>query len=124
MAAARTGLLLFAHGSRDPRWAEPFERLRDRLAAGGVLVELGYLELMQPDLEAAARALVARGAAALRVVPVFLGEGSHVRRDLPQRAAAASAALGIPVALSPAVGESEDVLEALALYCVAELARP
>lgn len=123
MTATSTGLLLFAHGSRDPRWAEPFERLRDRLAARGVLVELGYLELMQPDLGGAARRLLARGAAAVRVVPVFLGEGSHVRRDLPQHAAAASAALAIPIALSPAVGESEDVLEALALYCLAELAR-
>ena len=32
------GLILFAHGARDPRWAEPFEavaaRVRERAAAG------------------------------------------------------------------------------------------
>ena len=28
-----TGLILFAHGARDPRWAEPFERLKRKVEA-------------------------------------------------------------------------------------------
>ena len=50
------GLILFAHGARDGRWAEPFERLRDRVAdaAPHARVVLAFLELMVPDLDAAA----------------------------------------------------------------------
>ena len=29
------GIVLFAHGARDPRWAEPFERLRSQVKASG-----------------------------------------------------------------------------------------
>lgn len=88
-----TGLILFAHGARDPRWAEPFERLKRKVEAArpGLPVALAYLEIMQPDLAAAADALIAAGCRSLRIVPVFLGQGGHVREDLPQLADAVRA---------------------------------
>jgi sirohydrochlorin cobaltochelatase len=30
---SRTGILLFAHGARDPNWALPFEAVAERLRA-------------------------------------------------------------------------------------------
>ena len=71
------GLVLFAHGSRDGRWAEPFERLHARVARAlpDAQVVLAYLELMPPDLPTAAAALCAAGCRAIVVVPVFLGQG-------------------------------------------------
>src|SRR5450432_1045090 len=80
------GLILFAHGARDPRWAEPFERLRAKIQAArpDLPVALAYLEWMTPDLGTAVDRLVAMGHTHLRVVPVFLGQGGHVRRDLPE----------------------------------------
>jgi sirohydrochlorin ferrochelatase len=30
---ATRGVILFAHGARDPGWSEPIEALRDRFAA-------------------------------------------------------------------------------------------
>ena len=46
------GLILFAHGARDPRWAEPFEAIAAavRARAPSVDVRLAFLELMAPDL--------------------------------------------------------------------------
>ena len=82
-SGGREAVLLFAHGSRDAAWARPFERLRALIAAQGVAVELAYLERMTPDLAGAAGALAAQGCSAAVVVPVFLGQGSHVREDLP-----------------------------------------
>lgn len=111
------GLILFAHGARDPRWAEPFERLRAKVEAArpDLGVRLAFLELMQPDLPAAADALVAAGCRTLRVVPVFLGQGGHVRADLPRIVATVQDRHpGIAIELRSAVGEDDSVLDRIA----------
>jgi sirohydrochlorin cobaltochelatase len=112
-----TGLILFAHGARDPRWAEPFERLKRKVEAArpGLPVALAYLEIMQPDLPAAADALIAAGCRSLRIVPVFLGQGGHVREDLPAVVATVAARHpAIAVALATAIGEHDAVLDRIA----------
>jgi len=113
------GLILFAHGARDARWAEPFERLRERVARTSpeTRVALAYLEIMAPDLDTAADALCAAGCRAIAVVPVFLGQGGHVRKDLPllvQRAAARHPECEFR--LAGAAGEDDAVLDAIAAY--------
>ena len=118
------GLILFAHGARDPRWAEPFERLRERVSrnAPDTQVVLAYLELMAPDLDAAAAALFTAGCRKITLVPIFLGQGGHVREDLPrllQRAAAAYPDCAFR--MSQAAGEDEAVLDAVAAYCQRQL---
>lgn len=110
----KQALVLFAHGSRDAQWAQPFEALRARLAPR-FDVELAFLELMPPTLEEALARLAARGARRVRVVPVFLGQGAHLKRDLPALAAAAGARHpGLEISLEPALGEQPAVIEALA----------
>ena len=115
------GLILFAHGARDPRWAEPFESLAGRLrkAVPDQAVELAYLELMQPDLDEAVVALLACGCTRIRVVPVFLGQGGHVRRDLPALVdAIRSRRPGLHLDVMPSIGEDPAVLDAIAAYCL------
>jgi sirohydrochlorin cobaltochelatase len=122
----RRGLILFAHGARDPLWAEPFEALVERVRAlrPDTPVRLAFLELMQPDLETAAAELIARGVESLRVVPVFFGQGGHVRRDLPERIARMRTRHpGVLFEAAPPVGEDRTVLDALARYCVSGLDR-
>lgn len=123
-AASRVGLVLFAHGARDSRWAEPFERLRRKVesARPGTPVRLAYLELMAPDLEAAVTELVASGCRSVRIVPIFLGQGGHVRQDLPALVQTVVAKLPeIAIDLVEAVGENDAVLECIAAVCVAGL---
>lgn len=81
----KTGLLLFAHGARDPNWSLPFQAVLEsvRRRAPEVSVALSYLEFMSPNLIDAGRALAAAGCTQIDVVPLFLGTGGHVRRDLP-----------------------------------------
>lgn len=114
-------LVLFAHGARDPAWAQPFERLRALVQAARpeLSVQLAFLELMQPDLASLAAAEIARGASALTVVPVFLGQGGHVRRDLPQLIDSLRLAHpGVDIEVAAAVGEDDAVLQAIAAYCL------
>ncbi len=115
------GLILFAHGARDPRWGEPFERLLRCVRSMRPEMEcrLAYLEIMKPDLGEATGELVALGCAEIRLVPVFLGEGGHVRRDLPQLVEELrSKHPDVFITQLPAAGEDPDVLEAIARYCV------
>jgi len=111
------GLLLFAHGARDPRWAEPFEAVADRInaAAPDVRVELAYLEFMTPVLIDAGGRLAADGCTVVDVVPLFLGAGGHVRKDLPELLKLLGAQHpGVQWRLRPAIGEVDTVIEAMA----------
>ena len=117
----RDGVVLFGHGARDARWAEPFERLRSQVAARrpGMPVTLAYLEIMTPDLDTVVDALVAGGCARVTVVPIFFGVGSHLRRDLPALVDALRARHpSIDIEVADAAGEDERVLAAVADYCV------
>ena len=79
------GLLLFAHGARDPAWARPFEAVARRIAdrRPGMPLALAYLEFMSPGMEEAAEGLAAAGCTTVHIVPLFLGAGGHVRKDVP-----------------------------------------
>ena len=123
-AASRVGLVLFAHGARDPRWAEPFDRLRRKVesARPGYAVRLAYLELMAPDLGSAVAELVDAGCQSVRIVPIFLGQGGHVRNDLPALVQAAAARHPeVVIDMLPAIGENDAVLDGIAAACVAGL---
>lgn len=120
---SKHGIILFGHGARDARWAEPFERLAVRLrAARSEPVSLAFLELMTPDLPCAVAEQAANGCNAVTVVPVFFGQGGHVRRDLPQIIDACRAAHpGLTIHCATAVGEDDAVLDAIAAYCMRQL---
>jgi sirohydrochlorin cobaltochelatase len=117
----KQAMILFAHGARDPRWAAPFERLRDMTQAAlpATAVSLAFLELMSPRLPEAVASLVQNGCTNLSLVPVFLGQGGHVLRDLPLLVDELRATYpGLQLSVAPAVGEDAAVLEAIARYCV------
>lgn len=121
---AMHGIVLFGHGARDARWREPFERLAGKLRAarGSEPVVLAFLELMEPDLPTAVSGLVDGGCDVVTVVPVFFGQGGHVRKDLPliiEQCRDAHPSVLIKCAV--AVGEDEAVLDAVALYCLRQI---
>lgn len=116
------GLILFAHGARDPRWAEPFEAIAAavRSRAPDVDVRLAFLELMTPDLPTVADAMVADGCTRIDILPLFLGTGGHLRRDLPPLVDAIKARhVSVNVALHSAVGEAQALIAAMANHAIA-----
>ncbi len=82
----KTGLILFAHGSRDPLWHTPLLAVRDRILrqAPELQVACAYLELSKPDLPSCVRRMLDQGVQRIRILPMFLGMGRHAREDLPQ----------------------------------------
>ena len=84
-SGSRRAIILFAHGARDPAWSRPFAAVADRLfvLCPDTMIRLAYLEFMSPTLIAAGEEVASLGASQVTVVPMFLGAGGHVRRDLP-----------------------------------------
>lgn len=119
------GLLLFAHGARDPAWARPFEIVTERLRAArpGTPVVMAYLEFMAPGMDDAAARLAAAGCTRVHVLPLFLGTGGHVRRDVPLLLDRLRERHGDAVEwlLHAPLGEQDAVLQAISQACLAVL---
>lgn len=116
-AIARRATVLFAHGSRDPDWARPFQQLASDLGEllPGERIVLAFLDLMAPSLVDCAAALYGDGVRSLRVVPVFLGSGGHLKDDLPGLAAAIRARFAdLAITVEPPIGEQPEVIAAIA----------
>lgn len=112
-------LIVYGHGSRDPLWAETLMALRERLrsALPGVEVELAYLEFLKPTLAECADALWQRGCGEIAVMPAFVAEGAHLRRELPKLVEQASSGReGLSIILLPAMGDLAEVQEALVRF--------
>lgn len=111
------GIVLFAHGSRDPLWHKPMEAVaaRIRQQSPHALVECAYLELSTPDLATATQRLLANGVQAITIVPMFLGVGRHAREDLPLLVEQLRQQHPqVIFSLKPAVGEDQRLVELLA----------
>ena len=82
---SKRGIVLFAHGSRDPLWHKPIEAVAAHIATLSPLtpVVCAYLELSTPDLPTVTRSLLDRGVRDITILPMFLGVGRHAREDLP-----------------------------------------
>ena len=116
----RPAIILFAHGARDERWKEPFLKLQKIIQTNSVnqRVELSFLELMSPSLPDVIDQLVADGFKTIEVVPVFFGQGGHIRKDFPEILnACRNKHPKIELSAKPAVGEDLGVLQAIAKYC-------
>lgn len=119
-------IILFGHGARDPRWREPFDRLATlwREQHQGVPVELAFLEMMQPALDEAVASLSVLGVTHITVVPVFFGQGGHLRNDFPVLLDHCRAKFPqIALSATPAVGEDPSVLQAIVDFGAANIAR-
>lgn len=118
MNTGNTGLLLIAHGARDPAWATPFQEVARRIAAArpDVQVLLSFLEFMTPGIEDGARKLVDSGCTSVHVVPMFLGASGHVRRDIPPMLERLSIHYGDQVRWRQhaALGETDAVMQSMA----------
>ena len=117
-----TALVLFAHGARDPEWANPLRRVQAaiRQRAAGVVVELAFLEFMAPKLHDCAAALVANGATKIVVMPMFIAQGGHLKREVPEiLERLRSTWPAVQFSLAGAIGENEIVVQAMAAAALA-----
>ena len=110
----KQGIVLFAHGSRDPEWSRPFDSIAAQVSKKS-LVRVAYLELMRPSLGDAVKSLATAGVKKIRVIPLFLGPGGHIKNDLPRLVLAARADHPqVKITLERPIGEQPRVIAAIA----------
>lgn len=112
-----TALILFAHGARDPEWANPMRRvqvvIRQRMT--GMPVELAFLEFMSPTLPERAAELIAQGADRIVVLPMFIARGGHLKKETPEMIETLRSTYpNVEFSLGNAIGEHELVVQAMA----------
>jgi sirohydrochlorin cobaltochelatase len=120
---ATTGLILFAHGARDARWREPFERLQRKVQVARPDVAVGWrFSSSCSPISCRRRCARRRRLPHARIVPVFLGQGGHVREDLPAAVEAVRARHpGLDIELRLAIGEDDAVLDQIVITALAGL---
>jgi len=119
-----SAILFFAHGSRDGNWRRPFDEiLADfRGMHATKLAELAFLEFMTPDFADAAKRLVEQGATQIRVIPLFLAEGAHTRRDLTALIELAQTIHPeVRFSVAPAIGEVDSIRNAISSWVATQL---
>ena len=123
--AQTSGLVLFAHGARDPEWAEPFRAIAERVAATrpDLAVRLAFLEFQKPTLADAITELVTAGHQRIRIAPLFMAQGGHLKKDVPillDDIRARHPALQLE--LLPAIGDVAELRDAIAHWLIKAVA--
>jgi sirohydrochlorin cobaltochelatase len=117
---SNNAIVLFSHGARDPRWKEPIINVQKLMLTQNpdLTVELAFLELMTPSLEELIEDFFSRNINNVTLVPIFFGQGGHIREDLPKLIEACRQKYPLlNLTVKPAVGENIGVLQAIAKYC-------
>lgn len=124
---AACGVILFAHGSRDPLWRLPIDAVAQRMSEQWpeMRVAVAFLELTEPDLPHTVEALMKQGVSRIRIVPMFLGVGRHAREDLPQLVHGLEQAYPqMDFELLPAIGEHPAMTALMADIAAGPLGQP
>lgn len=117
-------ILFFCHGSRDAQWRIPFEQILAEFRGmhAGKLSGLAFLEFMEPDFATGVKSLVEQGASAIRVIPLFLAQGAHTRRDLGDLIEKAQLDhANVRFTVAPAIGEVDSIRAAIASWVAGQL---
>jgi sirohydrochlorin cobaltochelatase len=113
--------ILFAHGARNPDWAQPILAIRDAVRARRpqVRVEAAFLEFIAPQLPETIDRLVADGFMEIVIVPIFMAQSGHTKRDLPALLDAARVRhAGLVIEVATPIGEAAEVVAAIAEYAL------
>jgi sirohydrochlorin cobaltochelatase len=118
------GLIVLAHGSRDPLWEQPLRALQVRIQAElpACRVELAFFEIMAPSLAECVEALWQRGCRDIAVLPALVAAGSHLRAQLPlliDKAGAGRA--NFAIRLLPALGDIPEVQDGVVQFVKRQL---
>lgn len=110
---SRTGVLVIGHGTADPVGAAETRQVAATVASllPEIPVELGYLEVIAPTIDAAVARLAAAGCTELVAAPLLLFAAGHAKRDVPEAVAAAAAARSMTVRQTEPFGEIDELLE-------------
>ena len=104
------GILIVGHGSRrketERTLASVVETARKQLPV--MPLEIAYMEFGERNIPAGLDILTGKGATEIAVVPYFLYDGMHIRKDIPETLEAyKSTHPGIVITMGSPLGEDE-----------------
>ncbi|HEX3196100.1 MAG TPA: sirohydrochlorin chelatase [Propionibacteriaceae bacterium] len=107
-------LIGLAHGSRHPGGSIGIERLMAAVADLAKITTVpAYLDLAQPDLDAAARQLAEAGHTTAVVVPLLFTEAFHATVDVPETVRDVTGSLSLDLVVADILGTGDDVADLL-----------
>ncbi len=113
-------LIGLAHGSRHPKGGLGIERLMAAVAERAKIPAVAaYLDLAQPDLNAASRQLADAGHTTAVVVPLLFTEAYHATVDVPETVRDVAASLPLHLVVADILGTGVEVAELLRQSMVA-----
>ena len=116
MSERRIALLLIAHGSRRAEANADLEHVAAAMRQRGryPVVQVSFLELAEPGIEAGGALCVEAGATDVILLPYFLSPGKHVGEDLTAaRRRLAERFPGVRFVLAEPLGRHPFLLEVL-----------
>ena len=107
-------LIGLAHGSRHPEGGLGIERLMAAVAEQAKITAMpAYLDLAEPDLDAAALRLANAGHTTAVVVPLLFTEAFHATVDVPETVRDVVQALRIELVVADILGTGDDLADVL-----------
>lgn len=102
------------HGSKMPGFQKAMEETARRLKNAGRFSDVvcAYLEISQPSIPDAVASCVEKGATRVKVLPYFILDGMHVKKDIPEIVSAAREKLRdrAEIILCPHLGFDEKIV--------------
>ncbi|HJG46821.1 sirohydrochlorin chelatase [Corynebacterium variabile] len=110
-----TPVICLAHGSRHPGADAAVARIADAVSGlTGAPAHPSYLDFSALTLTTVAHLLAAEGHRRATVVPLLFTRAFHMRHDVPEALAEATAATGVEFTLADGIGTGGDVAALLA----------
>lgn len=109
----KTKLIMLAHGSSNASWSDAFFIMTQSVRSDCADAVLAFMELSSPDLYDACRSAAKEGYEAIRVLPLFLAVGRHLKKDVPAMIEKLQEELSIPIKLLPPIGEHPALRKAI-----------
>lgn len=113
----KKGILIIAHGSRAKETISAMDTIFDYVSSllPDIIMQQAYMEFCDVNLEKGLDILVDKGVNDIVVVPYFLFEGIHIRKDIPEEIKKyTETRKGIKISMGKVLGSDKRIGDVLA----------
>lgn len=108
-----TKLIMLAHGSSNASWSDAFFDMTKNVTVSSEDAALAFMELSEPSLHDECRAAAKQGYDHLKVLPLFLAKGRHLKKDVPAMISELIEELNVEIELLAPIGENQILRDAI-----------
>lgn len=123
MTAKKKLTILFSHGSSNEQWKKEMENLCLPSTDLATNIRTAYMELCSPTLEDIIIEEDPEAIEEIKVLPIFLATGKHLRIDIPAQIERLSKKYRLSINLLPPIGEDPRLADAIKTITAAHLSQ-